>query len=62
MNEYHRMDVLETCILHKFEDTEFFIMKGYDEALTEKFGDYMKLPPVNQRRPKQDYDIFYWKD
>lgn len=61
MNEYHRMEVLDTYIPHKFEDTYFYIMSGYDEALREKYGDYMSLPPINQRRPKQDYDIFYWK-
>ena len=62
MNEYHRIEVLNSYILHKFEDTYFYIMSGYDEALKEKYGEYMSLPPIDQRRPKQNYDIFYWKD
>ena len=28
---------------------EFFIPARYDERLTLKFGDYMKLPPEDQR-------------
>jgi len=61
MHEYHRTAVLEKCILHDFEDSQFYIMQGFDEALHEKFGDYMTLPPVEERKPKQSYDTFYWK-
>lgn len=32
-----------------FEDTEFPIAEHYHEYLTQVFGDYMKLPPENQR-------------
>ena len=61
MREYHRTEVMDHCILHKFEDSEFYIMRGYDEALTEKYGDYMTLPPIDQQKPKQSYCKFYWK-
>ena len=61
MNEYHRTCVMDECILHKFEDSAFYIMKDYDEALTEKFGNYMELPPLDDRKPKQYFDIFYWR-
>ena len=61
MKEYHRMAVLEECILHQFEDCQFYIMKGYDEALHEKFGDYMKLPPIEQRVSKHSVYKYYWK-
>ena len=33
----------------KFEDAEFNVPKGYRENLTESFGDYMKLPPEEDR-------------
>ena len=61
MKEYHRTAVLEECVLHQFEDSQFYIMKGYDEALHEKFGDYMKLPPVEQRVTKHSVYKHYWK-
>ena len=32
-----------------FEDTEFAIPKGYIEYLTNMYGDYMQLPPVEKR-------------
>ncbi len=33
----------------KFEEQEICIIKEYDSFLTRYFGDYMKLPPVEQR-------------
>ena len=33
----------------KFEDTEFFGLKKYDEYLSNIYGDYMKLPPEEKR-------------
>ncbi len=61
MKEYHRTAVLEECVLQKFEDCSFYMMKGYDEALHEKFGDYMKLPPLEKRVSKHDIYTHYWK-
>lgn len=33
----------------QFEDRLFMVMQGYDEMLTVAYGDYMKLPPENER-------------
>ena len=33
-----------------FEDTQFMIPKNYDSYLTQLFGDYMQLPPVEKRK------------
>lgn len=60
VHEYHRTTVLEKCILHDFEDTKFFIMQGYNEALHEKFGDYMKLPPEEKRKARHLFQ-YYWR-
>lgn len=32
-----------------FEDTEFYTFASYEEYLTNMYGDYRKLPPVEQR-------------
>ena len=32
-----------------FEDTMIAIVKNYDEFLRPEYGDYMQLPPENQR-------------
>lgn len=60
MHEYHRKEVLSHCILHPFENEEFYVMQGYDEALTEKYGDYMKLPPVEEQVGRHEWMKFYW--
>ncbi|MBQ6038527.1 MAG: LicD family protein [Bacteroidaceae bacterium] len=61
IRERHRKKVLEDTILAPFEKDFFFIMKGYDEALKEKYGDYMQLPPEGKRVRGHDYNKYYWK-
>lgn len=40
---------LKEKIKVKFEDTEIRIPKEYDKYLTKQYGDYMWIPPENQR-------------
>lgn len=57
---YHA-SVYNTYELHQFEDREFYIMAGYDEALRNLYGnDYMQLPPENKRITHYYVDA-YWK-
>ena len=44
-----------------FEDGEFFAPRGYDQVLTGMYGDYMQLPPEDQRVYRPEYVKFYWK-
>ena len=44
-----------------FENITVSMMKGYDECLTQFYGDYMKLPPEEQRVPHHGFTA-YWKD
>ena len=32
---------------------------GYDQMLRAQYGDYMKLPPENQRKPATENLIYY---
>ena len=49
--------------LSSFNDSEFFIVTKYDEILTTIFGDYLKLPPVEERTSHVLRDwVFYWKE
>jgi len=43
-----------------FEDEKLMIIKGYDEYLRCQYGDYMQLPPEENRVPKHEYTA-YWK-
>jgi len=45
-------------ILVPFEKYEFYITSYYDEALRLEYGDYLKLPPVEQRVGKHGVDIY----
>lgn len=39
----------DSPLLLAFEDQRFYAPKRYDEILTSEYGDYMKLPPIEQR-------------
>ena len=60
MREWQPKKNMESFILHRFEDAEFYIMSGYDANLRSLYGDYMKLPPKN-KRVTHDYNRYYWK-
>ena len=44
--------VLNSYSKVSFEDTELMIMDGYDLYLKKFYGDYMKLPPVEDQKPE----------
>ncbi len=44
-----------------FEDRKFKIMKGYDDYLTNAYGDYMTPPPPEKRVSTHETKAF-WKD
>lgn len=44
-------DLMAEMELHDFEDTQFYITKKYHDYLQLQFGDYMQLPPVEDRVP-----------
>lgn len=47
--------------LHIFEDSAFYIPHNYHEILTVRYGDYMKLPPEEQRTPHHVQNV-WWKE
>lgn len=61
LDDQHRTSLFRDMSLFQFEDAAFYGFTDYDEYLTRVFGDYMKLPPVEERKPKQSYLFFYWK-
>lgn len=44
--------------LHDFEDRTYWIPDGYDELLTMQYGNYMILPPEDQRTATHSYSIY----
>ncbi len=59
--KHHAIETFKKCSLLPFEDYHFFVMDGYDVVLKQRYGDYMKLPPLEEQHPKQIYIKFYWK-
>lgn len=45
-------------IKHEFSGKKLYILKNYDVILKKFYGDYMKLPPEDKRRPHHDYRVF----
>ena len=52
-NEFPK-EIFASAVMVPFEDTEMPIPVGYDTYLRTVFGDYMQLPPEDQRRPHHD--------
>lgn len=48
----HPVSGFTSVVYVDFEGYKMPLMKGYQEYLTSIFGDYMKLPPVESRKPK----------
>lgn len=60
--KHHPIDTFSHCSLMPFWERQFYVMDGYDIVLNQRFGDYMKLPPIEEQKPKQSYIHFYWKN
>jgi phosphorylcholine metabolism protein LicD len=40
----------------KFEDRTFPVLNNYKKFLKIKYGDYLKLPPIEERKPVHGLD------
>lgn len=58
--EWQPKSSMDSFVLHKFEDRDFYIMEDYTTSLTSLYGDYMKLPPKEEQVPG-DINTFYWR-
>ena len=43
-----------------FENRKFFAPIGWDEFLSRQYGDYMQLPPEEERHPYHGTNNYYW--
>lgn len=60
MREWQPKKNMVSFELHQFEDSQFYIMSGYDDNLRSLFGDYMQLPPEKDR-VSHDFMKYYWR-
>lgn len=60
-NNYHLVEEFANVVETEFEGHRFYILEGYDNVLRRRYGDYMKLPPENQRVSRHGHLKFFWK-
>ena len=54
MKKRYPKQCFSRAVKYDFEDTKMPVPVGYDEYLKIAFGDYMKLPPEEKRKPGHD--------
>mgnify|MGYP000845578381 CR=1 FL=1 len=59
--EVTRKEVYEKTIQVEFEGELFSAPVGYDEYLSNLYGEYMKLPPIEKRKTHHNFKA-YWKN
>lgn len=60
-NEIVERKIWNEFDLIEFEGHKFLCVKDTDSYLKHAYGDYMKLPPIEQQVPKHDFNGVYWK-
>lgn len=51
--------LFDNLILKTFEGHKFFVTDKYDSALKQRYGDYMKMPPEEQRVSNHSFKAYY---
>lgn len=59
--EHFPVSIFNDRTLLQFEDAQFYAIKDYNTVLRAVYGDYMQLPPENDRKPHQSFIKFFWK-
>ncbi len=54
----YKLSYLGKGINHVFEGVEFRIPEHYDELMKQEYGDYMKLPPVEEQVGHHFYKVY----
>ena len=59
-NNFHKIEEWNRIGYAEFEGHTFRMLEDYDAILRRRYGDYMQLPPIEQRKIKGN-EHFYWK-
>lgn len=58
---FMKEEAMNDRIIMPFEDIEVYVPKDYDDLLTQRYGNWKELPPVEQRVAHHHYTA-YWND
>ena len=56
---YAPSEQFDKYIETEFEGGQFMVISEYDQFLRDYYGDYMQLPPIEQRVPSHEYKAFF---
>lgn len=56
-----KTSLMEEFLRVRFEDRQFMIMKDYNAYLSNGYGNYMQLPPIEKQVSHHKFNA-YWKD
>lgn len=59
-DNFHKIEEWDRIGYAEFEGHTFRMLEDYDAILRRRYGDYMQLPPIEQRKLKGN-EHFYWK-
>lgn len=62
MTEMFWKDFLGEPVFVEFNGGKFYAPTKYHEILSTTYGDYMKLPPEEDRHPYHGSSCYYWKN
>ncbi len=62
LNCFYSKRLLDSYFEHKYENYSFMIITNYDEYLNKQFGDYMVLPPEEERVCKHSPEVLEFGD
>ena len=54
----HRAGIADRFLM-PFENTDFYVPRNYEEFLKNRYGDYMQLPPVEQRTTHHGFTAYF---
>ena len=55
-----KKEIFAERILVTFEDAQFYAPKEFDKYLKSAYGNYMELPPEEERHPYHGMNTLYW--
>ena len=58
--EWQPKKTMESFVLHRFENGEFFIMEDFETSLKSLYGNYMIFPP-KEKQIAHINNLYYWK-
>lgn len=58
-NQFYDGDIFDHINLVKFENREYYAIKKYDNVLRACYGNYMELPPIEERTTHHGFKAYF---